>query len=151
MRVLRGILVVFSVMAMAVMFSSPASAETQSSSQQLHVHAKVRSHQTIVIDDSNVILEVSSNTNEEVTPRVYRNRIQSANEVPLTAAIYSNYRQLIPKGAVRQGILYKYSAFKGVQQFNQVVLELNSTATAEAHLAVLLRTTNQSSSEVVLR
>lgn len=105
---MRGLL--FFVLTTAVMITQAGSASAATKTVtggKLHVQARVLPAHTVVVDDQGAILQILSNTNEDVAiPRVYRNSINTANEVALTPSLHTQYRQLVLAGQSRVGVLY---------------------------------------------
>ncbi|MBA3758747.1 hypothetical protein H0X10_03895 [Candidatus Saccharibacteria bacterium] len=106
-----GILGIVLVFAVVALLPATAGAETFSISQNIEVRARVAATHTIILDDDDTILEISSNTTEEAVPRVFRNLIAKESVLPLTDEIYAQYRKLVPEGTGRAGLLYKYYQF----------------------------------------
>lgn len=86
-----------------------AETETLSASQQIVVTAVVPSHRDIILDNTGHIVEIDSNTLEDVTPLAYHYSATPGNQVELTAKLLSTYRQLVPEGTAKYGVLYKQS------------------------------------------
>lgn len=91
--------------------SAPAFAATQSIAIQIKVTAVVPSHRDIIVDNNSNILEIDSNTKEDVTPDVYQGAAKPENKQPLTTALYDEYRTHVPVGTAKYGLLYKRPAF----------------------------------------
>jgi len=67
------------------------SADTLSVSQTIHITGVVPPMRNIVVDSQGNILEITSNTPENVTPNVFLGSMQEGNETSLTAAILKDY------------------------------------------------------------
>jgi hypothetical protein len=87
--------------------SAPVFAETQSVSVQITVTAVVPSHRDIILDKNGNITEIDSNTKEDVTPDAYIGSAKPENKVPLTDDLFGQYRQHVPEGTAKYGVLYK--------------------------------------------
>jgi hypothetical protein len=84
-----------------------ASAFTVSAEQKIIIRARVLPSQYVIINDQGRIIEIGSNTDQSVTPRVFMARVTAGSERPLSGAIYAQYKELLP-AKIRPGILYKY-------------------------------------------
>lgn len=91
--------------------SAPVFAETESIGIQITVTAVVPSHRDIIIDKNGNILEIDSNTKEDVMPDVYLNKATPENKQPLTPDLYNEYRSHVPAGTDTYGVLYKRPAY----------------------------------------
>jgi hypothetical protein len=89
--------------------SAPVFAETQSVSVEITVTAVVPSHRDIIVDKNGAILEIDSNTKEDVMPDVYLNKVAPENKQTLSPEMYAEYRQHVPEGTAKYGVLYKPS------------------------------------------
>lgn len=85
------------------------SAQTTSPTNTIIVTAQILPNHYVTIDQYGNILEISSNTDQDVTPRVFVNSVEKANEVPLTDDVFVFYRDLVPTGSSKVGVLYKQS------------------------------------------
>jgi hypothetical protein len=74
--------------------------------QELHVSARIPAHRDIILDVSGRIIQISSNTSEDVTPQVYLLEGTPKNRRPLTAELYKEYRRSVPEGTAKYGVLY---------------------------------------------
>lgn len=96
------------ILVLALTFSgSSAAAETVSASSQLHIYAQVTARQAITVNLAGEIVQIASNTTEDIAPRVYVGSVLPENEIPLTNAVYVAYRQYVPAGSAHPGILYE--------------------------------------------
>lgn len=87
--------------------SSPAFADSASGSSVI-IMATIAPVREIVVDDRGVVIEILSNTNEDVTPKVYRNKPDTV-PVALSSAIYSSYKLAMKRVDTRRtGVVYKY-------------------------------------------
>lgn len=75
--------------------------------QEIKVSAVVPHHRDIVIDYAGNIMQVKSNTPQDVTPTVYLGRVAPENQQPLTDELYRQYRQHVPEGTAKAGVLYQ--------------------------------------------
>lgn len=82
-------------------------ARTLSASQELTVTAVVPAHRDIVVSASGEILEITSNTPEDVTPQVYLGSVAPENQQELTPDLLRQYRLLVPEGTAAYGTLYE--------------------------------------------
>jgi|GEM_PF-6844864 len=81
--------------------------------------------QYILVDGQGKILEIGSNTYQDVVPQVFLNQPSSGIEQPLTPEIYAQYRNFVPAGKSHPGILYKYQAPKAIAKIAKLNLSLN--------------------------
>lgn len=110
MKQMRFIAGIIAILTLPLSVAGQALAATQSITQELHITAIVPAHRDIVIDSSGHITEIISNTPQDMTPTVYEgNDGASANIRPLTETLYANYRQVVPVGTSKTGILYRFS------------------------------------------
>lgn len=72
-----------------------ASADTISVSQEIHITGVVAPMRFIVLDGQGNIAEITSNTPENVTPKVYIGSIQHGTQVPLTPEVQKDYEAKI--------------------------------------------------------
>jgi hypothetical protein len=82
-------------------------AASESITQQITVTAIVPSHRDIILDKKGQIVEIDSNTKEDVTPDVYAGSYSDAHKQPLTDEVYAEYRTHVPAGTAKYGVLYK--------------------------------------------
>lgn len=80
---------------------------TLASTRELKVTAVVPGHGDIVINTRGDILEITSNTLEDVPPQVYLNKNTPRNKKELTAELYKEYRKKVPEGTAEYGKLYE--------------------------------------------
>jgi hypothetical protein len=66
-------------------------AGTVSISQEIHIRGVVPEMRYIVLDSDGNIIEITSNTTNDVTPVVKQGSLTSDDEVPLTQAVYDDY------------------------------------------------------------
>lgn len=90
-----------------IFIAGHVSANPVTITQEITVTAVVPAHRDIVLDNKGNITAVYSNTLEDVTPTAYRLAIASGNEVPLTPELYAAYRQAVPAGTAKYGVLYQ--------------------------------------------
>ena len=64
-------------------------------SQVIHLTGIVPPMRNIVVDGQGNILEITSNTTDNVTPRVFLNKMLDANEISLSPAVYEEYQSKI--------------------------------------------------------
>ncbi|HSH55577.1 MAG TPA: hypothetical protein VK983_01990 [Candidatus Limnocylindrales bacterium] len=87
--------------------ASSADAATLSVSREIRVTAIVAPKRTVIVDETNRIIEIASNTEEDVKPTIYLSKPSKENERELTDELYKQYRRLIPEGTAKVGILYR--------------------------------------------
>lgn len=92
--------------------------------QQLRTSGQVLPAQHIVINEKGEITQILSNTSEDVMPKVYLKEIASGNERSITPEIQERYRQLVPPGSAKPGILYQKSILE-----QSLVVESNISTT----------------------
>jgi hypothetical protein len=110
MRLLGAIL---GVMAAAVVLISgqSTSAEPVALIQQLEVKGRVLPYHTLIVDENGVLIRILSNTEEnDAALRVFLGNVAAKNRLPLAEKTYSQYRQLVPEGFSRIGVLYECGA-----------------------------------------
>ncbi len=86
---------------------SRVDAATVSVSREIHVTAIVAHTRTVIVDETNRIIEIASNTEEDVKPTIYMTKPSKENKRELTDDLYKQYRRLIPEGTAKVGILYR--------------------------------------------
>jgi len=74
---------------------------------EIKVTAIVPPMRHIVIDATGAITQVTSNTLEDIEPKVYESDVKSDNERLLTDEIYQQYRSAVPIGTAARGVLYE--------------------------------------------
>lgn len=84
-------------------------AETLTAAQEITVTAIVPPHRDIILDNAGRIVEIDSNTKEDVAPTPYHLAATPPNQIPLTPELLAAYRQLVPVGTATYGVLYKQS------------------------------------------
>jgi hypothetical protein len=110
MKHLGGLLFLAIVLASALAPVHPATAQTVTThNNQLKVTGIVLPAHHVIVNDHGNIIEILSNTDKDVLPKVYANTIKSENARELTSDIYEQYRRLVPEGQSRMGTLYKYT------------------------------------------
>lgn len=105
-------LTALSVFGMSIMLiSAPvASAEPFNPENKLHFYGKVLAAHHVVVNSEGKIQQIVSNTNEDVEPRVYLDRISEETQIDASESVNHEYRQLVPYGSSRVGVLYEYKA-----------------------------------------
>lgn len=96
----------------------PAAAETSQYNNQIRVYGVVLPKHHVIVDEWDNITEIISNTEKDVAPTVYINKISDENMRTLTPEIYQQYRQLVPAGSSKIGTLYKRHI--GINELNPV-------------------------------
>ncbi|HSX36526.1 MAG TPA: hypothetical protein VLG13_00155, partial [Patescibacteria group bacterium] len=91
-RLFWGLVLLFVV---APLGAGQASADSMSVSVEIHITGIVPAMRNIVVDARGNIIEITSNTPDNVTPKVYLGSLQNGNEVPLTTAIQKDYEQKV--------------------------------------------------------
>lgn len=82
-------------------------AETISASGEIKITARVAPTHYVIVDDSDQIIELTSNTEGPADIKIYRNTVKAGNEVALNNAIYASYQEILTSRTPRIGILYK--------------------------------------------
>lgn len=91
----------------AFLLTAPsASAATLTASGEIRITAVVAPVHYIIVNEDGDIIDITSNTDEDAAPKVYRDKVAAGNEVQLTRAIYQDYRAIVPAGKSRIGKLY---------------------------------------------
>ena len=72
-----------------------ASADTISVSQVIHITGVVPPMRYIIVNPQGNIVEITSNTPENVTPKVILDSFQNGTELPLTSATLKDYESKI--------------------------------------------------------
>jgi hypothetical protein len=103
-----GVISVVLVMLLLLQGTIAAAAVPQRHNQELNVSGRVLDAHTVIVDENDVILEIASNTENDVQPRIFLFEPSADNELPLSDNVYEQYRLLVPEGTSRPGILYKY-------------------------------------------
>ncbi len=94
----------------SVVWTLPVSAQT-SASVNIEVRGVIAPARSIVVDEQGSITQILSNTNENVSPVVYRLKIDSANQLPLTSDLARQYNQVLSRaGSKLIGVLYQRPA-----------------------------------------
>ncbi len=109
MKQIRSITMLALMLLIASVYSDQASAATLSASQQITVTGRVPPMINIIVDQSGQIIEITSNTTDDVTPNVYLLSLTAGNQRALTTPLYKEYRAHVPAGTRQYGILYKRS------------------------------------------
>jgi hypothetical protein len=123
-------------LASTILPSTVVHAATETKAGQLTTTARVLPAQYIVIDELGTIVEILSNTTEDVTPRVYQKSVAKDNERPLTPELYQQYRFHVPVGSSRVGVLYRRSI---LEQSFQIEPDLSVLLPRNSHLALSVK------------
>lgn len=83
------------------------SAGTLSASGEITITARVADTHYVIVDSQDNIVEITSNTTQTVTPRVFRGSITATSEIPLSKDVYEQYRQLTASNQGVVGRLYE--------------------------------------------
>ncbi len=103
MRLFGGLLVL-----LLVCVPVTVQADTVSDSQEIGVRATVLPARYIILDFTGRISQILSNTAENVTPSVYRDKIAAGRELPLTAQLLTQYNSLLATvSRPGPGVLYR--------------------------------------------
>ncbi len=113
---------ILSVLGISLFPYAQAWAQTLSSGQEIVVQAQILPARYIIIDKQNNIIEIGSNTKEDVLPQVYLGSIGSNSGVPLTRDIYNQYRGILPAGKSHAGVLYAREAGQPVKDVRHIKL-----------------------------
>jgi hypothetical protein len=73
----------------------------------IYVYGRVMPKHTVIVDSNDTIKEISSNTQEEVMPTIYRERVAPEAQVVLSEGIYNQYKKLTENNNGKTGVLYK--------------------------------------------
>lgn len=95
-----------------LLISGQALAAANSITQELTVTAVVPAHRDIITDRNGDIVRITSNTKDDVVPDVYLEDTIPENKRPLTAELYAQYRDHVPEGTARYGVLYTRPAVR---------------------------------------
>lgn len=106
MKQVRNI-IVLSMALMLPLVSGGTVAVAESITHEIQVTAIVPARRDILVDKKGQIVQITSNTTEDVTPTVYAGNVSEKNKQQLTAEIYEQYREHIPEGTAKYGILYQ--------------------------------------------
>ncbi|MDB5181493.1 MAG: hypothetical protein JWP13_256 [Candidatus Saccharibacteria bacterium] len=106
MKHVRQLVILLS-LAIPIVYGGRISAAPQPITQELHVTATVPDHRDIIINTEGEIIEITSNTPRDVMPSVYLSTSTPANKAELTQKLYEEYRQHVPIGTAKYGVLYK--------------------------------------------
>ena len=79
---------------------------------EIQVTGRVLPMHSVVVDSNGIVLEILSNTYEDVLPRVFVDRISLETEIPLNDAVKTQYNALVPQGSSKVGSLYKKPPIK---------------------------------------
>ena len=97
--------------AFAIATEQPPWLSLSSITQEIRVTARVLPQRHVIIDASGTIIKITSNTVEDVMPEVFVNIDTSANKRSLTPIVYRQYRNHVPVGTTKSGVLYdRYSS-----------------------------------------
>lgn len=107
MKQLLGVLMLLASFVAVNSASGRVSANVFNPENKIHVYGKVVASQQITLDGAGDIILITSNSTEEVVPRVFNGTVSKASEVPLTDEIYREYRKLVPEGQATIGVLYE--------------------------------------------
>lgn len=128
MRFLGAVAVFIFVTTASFIQAASVSAGTITVSGKITITASVAHTHYVIVDAKNNITEITSNTTQLVTPRIFRASITDANELPLNNAVYEQYRQLTLSKNGTIGTLYKKPATltKPDKQTSLLPLRLNT-------------------------
>jgi hypothetical protein len=138
MRVLRMLSIVISVLVF-LHSSAVVKAAPSSNNNQLQVTARVRSAHHVIIDSEGNVIEILSNTTEDVIPKVYLEKISSETEQPLTDEIMQHYRKLVPLGKSKIGVLYRKSILDSSLKIESDLQAVIESPAAQTILAISTR------------
>jgi hypothetical protein len=107
---LLGVLLALGVFGVALLApGSSVAAQTTIYNNQVKVTGVILPAQHVIVDEQGIIIEILSNTTEDVMPTVYVNKLSKENIRALTPNIYQQYRRIVPAGHSRVGRLYKHT------------------------------------------
>lgn len=110
-----------------------AGANALSVSQVIYITATVPPMRFIVVDSHSNIIEITSNSTENVVPKVLRGSLQSSKQVLLTPAILKDYQQKIRGKDLRNADLHFTAATSQAAH-----KEVSSWLSGLSHMAFLL-------------
>lgn len=110
MKRVFGLIAVTGIVAIGAPAVSAQSYEYIVSNDQLDVTGRVIPVQSVIINNEGAIIQILSNTTEDVEPRVYLNQINPDSRVDLTDKVRDEYRKLVPAGSAKVGTLYDISS-----------------------------------------
>ena len=87
-------------------------------SQQITITATVLPARYVIVDKDGSITRITSNTDEAVAPRTYREAIKPGNEATLSPIAQKQYEQVINSAVNKVGVLYDGS--KPLPEVNKV-------------------------------
>jgi hypothetical protein len=114
MKLGRFLTTVFSIFGLTFLGAAPVSAGTISASGKITITAVVAPEHYIIVDNSNTITEIISNTVQDTAPLAFKDKIIKGNELQLTPEIYAQYNKLIKPGKSYIGIMYKQPSVASV-------------------------------------
>lgn len=82
-------------MACMLLSLGSVSADSVSISQVIHLTGIMPPMRNIVVDEQKNIIEITSNTPEDVTPVVYQGKLAAGNEIPFDAGLQKAYADKI--------------------------------------------------------
>lgn len=82
------------------------SAGRLSASGEITITARVVPAHYVIVNEQHEIIEITSNTAEKVTPRVFLSKVAAGSETALTQDVLRQYNVLIPREG-KIGTLYK--------------------------------------------
>jgi hypothetical protein len=116
--------------------SSTVSADAVGGKEHLHTAGRVLPAHHVVINEQNEILEIISNTTEDVNPRIYLNKISKERELPANPKVLEQYRRLVPSGTSNVGVLYRKSILEpSLRISDEIVMLLNQTKASQNIIA----------------
>jgi hypothetical protein len=107
MKHLRQVIGFIVALLVPLLFGGQVFAATESVTREITITAVVPSHRDILIDKKGNIVEINSNTKDDVTPDVYSLKYAPENKRDLTPEMYAEYRKYVPAGTAKYGNLYK--------------------------------------------
>lgn len=115
---MRGISLSFVLALALILYGGIASAASVTvNGGQIEVRAQVLPAHTIIVDEQGVIIQIASNTVQDVaTPRVFLLNTAAANEQPVTQEVYDEYRRLVLPGESKIGVLYEQKLLTNLLQ-----------------------------------
>jgi hypothetical protein len=107
MKHLGGLLFLAIIAASLLAPGRPVSAQIPEYNNQLKVTGIILPAQHVIVNEHGMITEILSNTDKDVVPKVYISKLSKDTVIEMTPEIYDQYRQLVPEGQSRVGVLYK--------------------------------------------
>lgn len=124
------------IMVFTVLPAPTVSADAASDKEHLHTSGRVLSAHHVVINEQSEIIEIVSNTTEDVNPKIYLNKISKELELSASPEVLERYRQLVPAGSSKVGVLYRKSILEpSLRISDEITIVLNQTKLSQNVIA----------------